>query len=66
MKRLIIFTSVFSVLAMMLVSCASQPATTETTTRQTTISSASTLMPQSAQLPPPQLPQTVPTIGGAY
>jgi PBP1b-binding outer membrane lipoprotein LpoB len=61
MKRLIIFTSVFSVLAMMLVSCASQPATTETTTRQATISTAPTPISQS-----PQLPQTAPTIGGAY
>jgi len=64
MKRLIILTSIFSVLAMMLVSCASQPATiasqpatTETTTRQATINTA----------PTPQSPQfTAQTIGGAY
>ncbi|HSS15705.1 MAG TPA: hypothetical protein VLQ29_01835 [Candidatus Dormibacteraeota bacterium] len=64
MKKLIILTSVFSVSAMMLVSCASQPATTETTTRQTTISAAPTPIPQSPQSP--QLPQfTAQTIGGA-
>jgi uncharacterized protein YcfL len=59
MKKLIILTSVFSVIAMMLVSCASQPATTETTTRQTTISNAPT--PQVSQLS--QTPQIT---GGAY
>jgi len=58
MKRLIILTSVFSVLAMMLVSCASQPATTETTMRQTTISTAPT--------PTSQLSQTPQITGGTY
>ena len=37
MKKAIIFGSVFSVLALMLVSCASEPEATTTTTRQTTV-----------------------------
>jgi hypothetical protein len=38
MMNPIIITSVLSVMAMMLISCASEPATTTTTTRQTTVS----------------------------
>jgi starvation-inducible outer membrane lipoprotein len=37
MKKAIILGSVFSVLALMLVSCASEPEATTTTTRQTTV-----------------------------
>jgi hypothetical protein len=61
MKRLIVLTFVFSVLAMMLVSYASQPVATETTTRQTTISTAPTPKPQLSQLS--QTPQIT---GSAY
>jgi len=40
MKKAIILGSVFSVLALMLVSCSSEPETTSTTTRQTTVTTA--------------------------
>jgi starvation-inducible outer membrane lipoprotein len=40
MKKAIILGSVFSVLALMLVSCASEPEATTTTTRQTTVTTA--------------------------
>jgi hypothetical protein len=40
MKKVIILGSVFSVLALMLVSCASEPEATTTTTRQTTVTTA--------------------------
>lgn len=37
MNKMIILTCAFSALALMLVSCASEPETTTTTTRQTTL-----------------------------
>ena len=40
MKKAIILGSVFSVLALMLASCASEPEATTTTTRQTTVTTA--------------------------
>src|SRR5437588_11434732 len=40
MKKAIILGSAFSVLALMLVSCSSEPETTSTTTRQTTVTTA--------------------------
>jgi len=42
MKKAIILGSAFSVLALMLVSCSSEPETTSTTTRQTTVTTAPT------------------------
>jgi hypothetical protein len=60
MKKAIILGSVFSVLALMLVSCSSQPETTSTTTRQTTVTTA----------PPQPIGQTTTTtthqMGGSY
>jgi hypothetical protein len=61
MKKAIILGSVFSVLALMLVSCSSTPETTSTTTRQTTVTTA----------PPQPVGQTTTTtthrsMGGGY
>jgi len=60
MKKAIILGSALSVLALMLVSCSSEPETTSTTTRQTTVTTA----------PPQPVGQTTTTtthhMGGGY
>jgi hypothetical protein len=60
MKKAIIFGSALSILALMLVSCSSEPQSTTTTTRQTTVTTA----------PPQPVGQTTTTtthqMGGSY
>jgi len=60
MKKAIILGSALSIVALMLVSCGSEPETTTTTTRQTTVTTA----------PPPPASQTTTTTthhaGGGY
>jgi len=60
MKNAIILGSALSIVALMLVSCSSEPDTTSTTTRQTTVTT---------QVPPPTNQTTTTTthqMGGGY
>ena len=59
MKKAIIFGSVLSVIALMLVSCASEPEATSTTTRQTTVTTP--VAPPSSQTT-----TTTTHMGGGY
>jgi hypothetical protein len=59
MKRAIILGSALSVVALMLVSCASEPSATTTTTRQTTVTTP-------VQPPTSQTTTTTTHMGGGY
>jgi hypothetical protein len=59
MKRAIILGSALSVVALMLVSCASEPEATTTTTRQTTVTTP-------VQPPTSQTTTTTTHMGGGY
>jgi hypothetical protein len=64
MKNLIIFVSAFSVVSIMMVSCASGPQTTTTTPHQTTVTTESLARTMPSTLPPGGIGYRDNNIGG--